>query len=76
LYGLPDIQQDFHLTHSGNPGDAPNTPHSGFQTVRFGHGLFGAYGELDVYCDLPKADFALAVILMYTSPPFFLKSLH
>ena len=52
------------LIQSGNPGDAPNVPHDGFETIRFGHGLFGAYGELDVYCGLPKADFALTVVLM------------
>ncbi|KAE9377175.1 hypothetical protein N431DRAFT_436427 [Stipitochalara longipes BDJ] len=49
-----------------NPGDAPNNPQKGFDTVRFGHGLYGSYGELDIYCDLPVADFAMTVILIFT----------
>lgn len=48
------------------PGDAPNNPHPGFSTVRFSHGLFGAYGELDIYCGLPKTDYAFVVILIFT----------
>lgn len=49
-----------------NPGDAPNNPAPGFTTVRFGPGLFGNYGELDIYCDIPQTDYAMCVLLVFT----------
>jgi hypothetical protein len=61
---LHQQQRKFRLTHPGNPDDAPNIPHKGFDTIRFGHGLYGSYGELDIYCDLPVTDFAMTIIIM------------
>lgn len=60
------------VIREGNPGDAPNNPAPGFTTVRFGPGLFGNYGELDIYCDIPQTDYAFVVLLLFVSLPAFL----
>jgi alanine racemase len=38
---LYKLQQTSYLISSGNPGDAANTPQKRFDTVRFGHSLYG-----------------------------------
>lgn len=43
---------------TGDLGDAPNNPALGFTTVRFGPGLFGNYGELDIYRHILLTDYA------------------
>jgi len=48
------------------PGDAPDDPAPGFTTVRFGQGLWGSYGELDIYCDIPRVDYAFCVLLIFS----------
>ncbi|KAI5856715.1 hypothetical protein GGS23DRAFT_588843 [Durotheca rogersii] len=63
--GLPS---DCHgLTRTNvEPGDAPDLPREGFDTIRFGNKERGEKGQLDRYCSMERGFYCIAVALVFT----------